>query len=998
MLLFIGSYVYSAPLGATGLSVGSVLLQDSTFDPPELVLSATPFTIQIRFTDRSHDDVEYMIESGQSRYFILEADSGQTYTFIDEGEDFFPGNTYNYHVEAILKDGTILSNVAEATITMPLSPPQVGAAQLPYDESAINFTLYTFSSGGSNTEVYRSTSPDGDFELIASTPTTLRYFFTDSDVDSGEVYYYKARVLHTNPALTSEFTPVRRYTSHSPNYNPSMTARLVDPTTVEVTFTDHEINDEFYYFPGTFETLALEDSGSTVTLFDYVRPGTKTYTVGVVLTERDDYDVFPIASVSIEIPAQACEETGGMDWEIWKNVSGTGVVDIPISEPADEINNITVFETPTYYANSYGSRIRGYLCISESGYYTFWIASDDNSELWLSTDGNPLNKQRIAHVPGHTNPRQWEKYPSQQSSPIELQAGHRYYVEVLHKEGGGNDHISVGWQRPGGELERPIPGERMMRFEPPTTLPCEGTGTIAREIWRNISGTDVSLVPFDTSPATVETYSYFETEQYYDNNYGSRMRGYVCVPFTGDYIFWVAGDDNTELWLSTDEREGNINLIAHVPGHTAFRQWDKYSTQQSNPIHLEAGKQYYIEARHKEGGGNDHISVGWQLPTGQDERPIPGHRLIRHEDTFPNEPPNVTIESPDEGETIVGDAVLISANATDPDGEITSVEFIVHYDDEAHTLAAFAEGPYEFLWENVSPGTYQLNVHATDDSNATFTKVVHFTVQGTSCEGTGIVYREVWRNIPGYSIGDIPLDSPPDGVVELNSLTTQNYYANEYGSRIRGYLCAPETGEYVFYLTGDDMAELWLSPDGSSRNKALVAAIFGHTGYQEWSHARASQSVPIGLTTGQLYYFEILHKEGGGADHVSVGWQTPGATLERPIPGNRLLPLTDEFTMAKIDGNPGPMAMPSGEIRLYPNPTTSRDIKLSFIANDNSLFNGSKIEVISFTGEVVHRQVLHCDTECTESVLSLQSDLRPGMYLVKVSKGDMLFTERLVVK
>src|SRR5690606_31593389 len=136
------------------------------------------------------------------------------------------GNTYNYHVEAILKDGTILSNVAEATITMPLSPPQVGPAQLPYDESAINFTLYTFSSGGSNTEVYRSTSPDGDFELIASTPTTLRYFFTDSDVDSGEVYYYKARVLHTNPALTSEFTPVRRYTSHSPNYNPSMTARL----------------------------------------------------------------------------------------------------------------------------------------------------------------------------------------------------------------------------------------------------------------------------------------------------------------------------------------------------------------------------------------------------------------------------------------------------------------------------------------------------------------------------------------------------------------------------------------------------------------------------------------------------------------------------------------------------------------------------------------------------------------------------------------------------
>src|SRR5690606_23175779 len=147
VLLFIGSSVSSPPHGTTGFSVGAVLPQDSTLDPPALVLSATPFTIQIRLTARSHDDEAYIIGSGQPMYFILEADSGQTYTCIDEGEDFFPGNTYNYHVEAILKDGTILSNVAEATITMPLSPPQVGPAQLPYDESAINFTLYTFSSG-----------------------------------------------------------------------------------------------------------------------------------------------------------------------------------------------------------------------------------------------------------------------------------------------------------------------------------------------------------------------------------------------------------------------------------------------------------------------------------------------------------------------------------------------------------------------------------------------------------------------------------------------------------------------------------------------------------------------------------------------------------------------------------------------------------------------------------------------------------------------------------
>jgi hypothetical protein len=42
---------------------------------------------------------------------------------------------------------------------------------------------------------------------------------------------------------------------------------------------------------------------------------------------------------------------------------------------------------------------------------------------------------------------------------------------------------------------------------------------------------------------------------------------------------------------------------------------------------LTAGKRYYIEALHKEGGGSDHCSVGWTLPDGTDERPIPGKRL-----------------------------------------------------------------------------------------------------------------------------------------------------------------------------------------------------------------------------------------------------------------------------------------------------------------------------------------------------------------------------------
>jgi len=112
---------------------------------------------------------------------------------------------------------------------------------------------------------------------------------------------------------------------------------------------------------------------------------------------------------------------------------------------------ITILEGPTNVADYYGTRIRGYLHPVTSGDYTFWIASDNNSELWLSTNTNPANATLIACVSGshQTDPRQWDKYTEQQSPTISLTAGHKYYIEVLHKEHNSSDNIAVAWEGPG---------------------------------------------------------------------------------------------------------------------------------------------------------------------------------------------------------------------------------------------------------------------------------------------------------------------------------------------------------------------------------------------------------------------------------------------------------------------------------------------------------------------------------------------------------------------
>lgn len=107
------------------------------------------------------------------------------------------------------------------------------------------------------------------------------------------------------------------------------------------------------------------------------------------------------------------------------------------------------FSAPANWGDGYFSRVRGYIHPSETGEYTFWLASDDDGRLYLSSDTSEKNKVLIASVKGWSGLEEWDKYPSQKSKPVRLERAKRYYVEVLHREGGGADHLSVAWEGPG---------------------------------------------------------------------------------------------------------------------------------------------------------------------------------------------------------------------------------------------------------------------------------------------------------------------------------------------------------------------------------------------------------------------------------------------------------------------------------------------------------------------------------------------------------------------
>ena len=164
---------------------------------------------------------------------------------------------------------------------------------------------------------------------------------------------------------------------------------------------------------------------------------------------------------------------GAISREVWTGISGNVVSSIPLGAAPNITDTRPSFEAPTNWAENYGTRLRGYITAPATGSYTFWIASDDTSELWLSINNpsdDPVNKVNIASVSGHTNPREWTKYPSQKSVAIGLQAGQRYYVEALQKEGVGGDNLAVGWARPGQATSIPsevIPGSALSPFSGP---------------------------------------------------------------------------------------------------------------------------------------------------------------------------------------------------------------------------------------------------------------------------------------------------------------------------------------------------------------------------------------------------------------------------------------------------------------------------------------------------------------------------------------------------
>lgn len=93
-----------------------------------------------------------------------------------------------------------------------------------------------------------------------------------------------------------------------------------------------------------------------------------------------------------------------------------------------------------------------------------------------------------------------------------------------------------------------------------------------------------------------------------------------------------------------------------------------------------------------------------------------------------NNPPSVSITNPTEGSTFeTGTTIAIDADASDPDGTVTQVEFFV----DGSSIGTDASSPYSISWQ-VGSGSQQITAEATDDAGAkTMSSAVTITGETT---------------------------------------------------------------------------------------------------------------------------------------------------------------------------------------------------------------------------------------------------------------------------
>jgi hypothetical protein len=568
---------------------------------------------------------------------------------------------------------------------------------------------------------------------------------------------------------------------------------------------------------------------------------------------------------------------GFVQYQRYLNIGGTSIAQL-LAAPnypnnPDITQLLSVFEAPANVGDNYGARITGVFLPDENGAWNMYMASDDQGELWISTDSNPANVQRIAFEPAWGDRRSWtgtsggrraegENNTLGKNLPImNMTVGQVRYIEARFNEGGGGDYQDVTSSRPG------------------QGAPANGTVSNLRGgLIGTIANPDETEFTFSQQPADA-TASEGVTAQFSANGSGRTLTDKLNNPPTTSSVFWQ--------WQRQAPGSTDWVDIAGANGTT-------YTTPVLFPA--DDGTKYRLMANIP---GLAAPSAAATLTVAPDvERPtITGVSSVPTGDStfgvqtsvrvFFSEPMNRTSIETIANYAITKDGAPVTISAAVAASNNRSVTLTVPAMNPGDTFTLTATGL-------VDPA---VGANVIDPNPTVRTFSAHVLANA--------IRRQLYFDIGGGSLNNLtnharfPNSPNVDEFAPLFEMPPTNPNRENFGTRITGLIVPTETADYHFAISGDDNQGFWLSPDANPANRRLIVAEPQWNGYRAWNtnDRRVGNNgffpdvttLPINrspntvgatrLEAGVRYYAELLAKEGGGGDSTAVTWWKVGENM-----------------------------------------------------------------------------------------------------------------------
>lgn len=510
----------------------------------------------------------------------------------------------------------------------------------------------------------------------------------------------------------------------------------------------------------------------------------------------------------------------------------------------------------------------GELAPSTTGAYAFDLQADDGARLYVNNvlviDGWAAGSSTAVPL---------VSAPITLTKPVPQDSAHRVPIRVEYYENTDIASVHLRWKPPGTTTFVSLPKANVFQ---PGSVATSGDGWNASYY----NNTTLSGAPVKTATG--------ETAVYYDwyagtpdpsigpDTFTIRWTGQVQPEFSEEYTFVVRSDEGAKLWVN---------------GQLIIDKWGLQSvTDQSGKITLQAGERYDIKLEYAENTYRAEVHLSW-YSLSQSTQIIPSERL------YPTGAPAapVLITSPTEASAVLGGPFSFGITAgTGLTTFVLSTPGGGPPDANGNTLPpGLVFDPVTGLITGVPtvPGDYQITIRATKNG-VTGTTVLTIHVEDTGSRIT----RDVWNTVTGTGVSFIPVETSPDSTSQLSSLQEIADSSTAYGTRIRGYITAPVTGNYYFWIAGSNTAELWISNDSEPVSKVRRASVVSGTAALEWTKEANQKSPWLALVAGQKYYAEILHNTGDGAHNLAVGWLKPaqaGTAPSEVVPGYVLSPYVE---------------------------------------------------------------------------------------------------------